>query len=320
MSPLVILSTFLASGVEWVEAFTIVLAVGLFSGWRPALTGTAIAAVVLAAIVIVLGAAVRSFPVADAQVVVGIFLLLFGLRWLHKAILRAAGLKAMHDEAEEFEAVQAKLSTREHWVAVTTAFNGVLLEGVEVVLIVIALGGVGHRVGAVVGAVVALAAVLVLGIALRAPLTSVPENLMKASVGVMLSAFGTFFVGEGIGVEWWHSDLSILLLVALYAALFLVLSRMLRRPRGAASVPVPTPIRTVPVAKPIRAVVAVVGGARSLSRRSPRCLRLRRPRPCFVRRFLAARLDARLGGAVLVGGVVLALVIAVAESRRNASE
>jgi len=141
VSPLVVLSTFLASAVEWVEAFTIVLAVGLFRGWRPALAGAALAAVALAAIVVALGAAVNSFPVADAQVVVGVFLLLFGLRWLHKAILRAAGLKALHDEAAEFEETQRKLSTREHWVAVSTAFNGVLLEGVEVVLIVIALGG-----------------------------------------------------------------------------------------------------------------------------------------------------------------------------------
>ena len=196
------------------------LAVGLFRGWRPALAGTALAALVLAAIVIVLGTAVDSFPVADAQVVVGMFLLLFGLRWLHKAILRQAGLKAMHDEAEEFEATKRAISTREHWVALTTAFNGVLLEGVEVVLIVIALGGVGHRAGAVVGASAALLAVIVAGVALRAPLTRIPENLMKATVGVMLTSFGVFFVGEGIGVHWWHEDVSILLLVALFAALF----------------------------------------------------------------------------------------------------
>ena len=157
------------------------LAVGLFRGWRPALAGTALAALVLAAIVIVLGTAIDSFPVADAQIVVGMFLLLFGLRWLHKAILRQAGLKALHDEAEEFEATKQALSTREHWVAVTTAFNGVLLEGVEVVLIVIALGGVGHRAGAVVGASAALLAVIVAGVALRAPLTRIPENLMKAT-------------------------------------------------------------------------------------------------------------------------------------------
>jgi len=242
VSPLVVLSTFLASAVEWVEAFTIVLAVGLFRGWRPALAGAALAAVALAAIVVALGAAVNSFPVADAQVVVGVFLLLFGLRWLHKAILRAAGLKALHDEAAEFVATQRRLSTREHWVAVSTAFNGVLLEGVEVVLIVIALGGVGHRVGAAVGAVAALTAVLALGVVLRAPLTRVPENLMKASVGVMLSAFGTFFAGEGIGVRWWHADVSILLLVALYATLFLVFAQLLKRPVG---VPVPGVVRAV---------------------------------------------------------------------------
>jgi Ca2+/H+ antiporter, TMEM165/GDT1 family len=177
-----------------VEALTIVLAVGLFRGWRPAFAGTALAALALIVIVVVLGTAVDSFPVEDAQVVVGMFLLLFGLRWLHKAILRQAGLKALHDEAEEFEATKEALSTREHWVAVTTAFNGVLLEGVEVVLIVIALGGVGHRAGAAVGATAALLAVIVAGIALRAPLTRIPENLMKASVGVMLTSFGIFFV------------------------------------------------------------------------------------------------------------------------------
>ena len=303
MSPLVVLSTFLASAVEWVEAFTIVLAVGLFRGWRAALAGTALAVVALAAIVVALGAAVDSFPVADAQVVVGVFLLLFGLRWLHKAILRAAGLKALHDEAEEFEATQRKLSTREHWVAVSTAFNGVLLEGVEVVLIVTALGGVGHRVGAAVGAVAALAAVLLLGVALRAPLTRVPENLMKASVGVMLSAFGTFFAGEGIGVRWWHSDVSILLLVALYAALFVALAQLLKRPVG---VPVPGALRAVVVE-----IWGLVVGAGSLA--------LAAIAAVLGAALLAARLSDARGWAalVLVAGVVLALVIAVAESRRD---
>ncbi len=305
MSPLVILSTFLASGVEWVEAFTIVLAVGLYRGWRAALIGTAFAAAALAVIVIAVGAAVNSFPVADAQIVVGVFLLLFGLRWLHKAILRAAGLKALHDEAEEFEATQAKLSTREHWVAVSTAFNGVLLEGVEVVLIVIALGGVGHRVGATVGAIIALAAVIVLGVAVRAPLTRVPENLMKASVGVMLSSFGSFFVGEGIGVQWWHSDVSILLLVALYATLFVGFSQLLRRPVG---VPVPGVVRAV-----VTEIWGLVVGAGSLA--------LAAIAAVLGAALLAARLSDARGWAalVLVGGVVLALAIAVAESRKRSS-
>jgi uncharacterized membrane protein len=305
VSPLVILSTFLASAVEWVEAFTIVLAVGLYRGWRAALIGTAFAAAALAVIVIAVGAAVNSFPVADAQIVVGVFLLLFGLRWLHKAILRAAGLKALHDEAEEFEATQAKLSTREHWVAVSTAFNGVLLEGVEVVLIVIALGGVGHRVGATVGAIIALAAVIVLGVAVRAPLTRVPENLMKASVGVMLSSFGSFFVGEGIGVQWWHSDVSILLLVALYATLFVGFSQLLRRPVG---VPVPGVVRAV-----VTEIWGLVVGAGSLA--------LAAIAAVLGAALLAARLSDARGWAalVLVGGVVPALAIAVAESRKRSS-
>jgi uncharacterized membrane protein len=304
VSPLVVLSTFLASGVEWVEAFTIVLAVGLFRGWRAAFTGAALAAAALVVIVIALGAAINSFPIADAQVVVGVFLLLFGLRWLHKAILRAAGLKALHDEAEEFEATQRKLSAREHWVAVSTAFNGVLLEGVEVVLIVIALGGVGHRLGAAAGAVAALLAVLVLGLALRAPLTRVPENLMKASVGVMLSAFGTFFAGEGIGVRWWHSDVSIVLLVALYAALFVAFSQLLKRP---VRVLVPGALRAVATE-----IWGLVVGAGSLA--------LAAIAAVLGAALLAARLSDARGWAalVLVGGVVLALVIAVAESRRDA--
>jgi uncharacterized membrane protein len=303
VSPLVVISTFLASGVEWVEAFTIVLAVGLFRGWRPALIGTGLAALVLAVVVFALGTAVNSFPVADAQIVVGVFLLLFGLRWLHKAILRQAGLKAQHDEAEEFEATQRALTGREHWAAVTTAFNGVLLEGVEVVLIVIALGGVGHRVGAAVGAIAALAAVIALGVVLRAPLTRIPENLMKASVGVMLTSFGVFFAGEGIGVNWWHADVSILLLVALFAALFVILTWVSRQPR---TVPVPRLVGAVVTeiwglvvgagTLALAAIAAVLGGA-----------------------LLAARVpDARGWAALLlVGGVVGALLAAVAESRRQ---
>ncbi len=280
------------------------LAVGLFSGWRPALAGTALAGGVLAVVVVALGTAIDSFPVADAQVVVGVFLLLFGLRWLHKAILRQAGLKAQHDEAEEFEATQRALSTREHWVALTTAFNGVLLEGVEVVLIVIALGGVGHRVGAAVGAGAALTAVVLLGVVLRAPLTRIPENLMKASVGVMLTSFGVFFAGEGIGVHWWHEDAILLVLVALFAFLFVACSRLIARPRR---VPVPALVRAVAAelwglvvgagSLALAAVAAVLGGA-----------------------LLAARVDDARGWAavVLVAGVVVALVATVAGSRRAA--
>jgi uncharacterized membrane protein len=278
-----------------------VLAVGLFSGWRPALAGTGLAAGVLAVIVVALGTAIDSFPVADAQVVVGVFLLLFGLRWLHKAILRQAGLKAQHDEAEEFEATQRALSSREHWVALTTAFNGVLLEGVEVVLIVIALGGVGHRVGAAVGAGAALVAVIALGVVLRAPLTRIPENLMKATVGVMLTSFGVFFAGEGIGVHWWHADVSLLPLIAIFALLFVACSQLLAHPRR---LPIPSLVRAIAAelwglvvgagSLALAAVAAVLGGA-----------------------LLAARANDARGWAavVLVVGVVLALVVTVAGSR-----
>jgi uncharacterized membrane protein len=294
-------SAFLASGVEWVEAFTIVLAVGLFSGWRPALEGTGAAAVALAAIVVGLGAAVQSFPVGVAQVVVGVFLLLFGLRWLHKAILRAAGQKALHDEAEEFEETRAAVTGRERRAAVGTAFSGVLLEGVEVILIVIALGGVGHRLGAVVGAAAALLAVIALGLALRAPLTRVPENLMKATVGVMLTSFGAFFAGEGIGVRWWHSDVSILLLVALFASLAVASSWVLRR---GVRVAVPGPVAAV-----VAEVWGLVVGAGALA--------LAAVAAVLGAAVLAVRVpDARGWAAVLlVGGLAVALLGAAWRSR-----
>jgi uncharacterized membrane protein len=211
-----------------VEAFTIVLAVGMFRGWRPALAGTALAAVALLLVVLVLGSAVDAFPLRAAQVVLGVFLLLFGLRWLWKAILRQAGRKALHDEAREFEETRRALSSREHWLALTTAFNGVLLEGVEVVLIVVALGGVGHRAGAALGAGAALVAVIALGVALRAPLTRIPENLMKASVGIGLSSLGVFFAGEGAGIDWWEGNASLLVIVAVFTSVFVGGSRLLR--------------------------------------------------------------------------------------------
>jgi Ca2+/H+ antiporter, TMEM165/GDT1 family len=308
MSPLVVFSAFLASGVEWVEAFTIVLAVGLFRGWRPALVGTGLAAVALAAIVVGLGAAVTSFPVGVAEVVVGVFLLLFGLRWLHKAILRAGGLKALSDEAEKFDATREALSSRDLWLAVGTAFNGVLLEGLEVVLIVVALGGVGHRLGASVGAAAALVAVILLGVVLRAPLTRVPENLLKMVVGVMLTSFGTFFTGEGIGVHWWHDDLSLLALVVGYALLAFALVSWLRAGRQVA-LPDAPPVRLA------RAVVAevwglVVGGG---------SLALAALAAVLGAALFAARVDSGRGWAavLLVAAIVGAVLLAVAESARS---
>jgi Ca2+/H+ antiporter, TMEM165/GDT1 family len=236
MSWLVFVSTFLAASVEWVEAFTIVLAVGMFKDWKSAWAGACAAAGLLLIAIAVFGTTVGSFPIGAAQTVVGIFLLLFGLRWLHKAVLRSAGLKAKHNEAEEFEETREKLLRAQttdgsiDWVGATTAFNGVLLEGLEVIFIVIALGGLKSTISATIGAAVALAAVLVAGVILRAPLTRVPENAMKYVVGLMLAAFGTFFTGEGIGVTWWHADVSILLLIAWYGIASLTCVQLLRKP------------------------------------------------------------------------------------------
>jgi uncharacterized membrane protein len=231
VNPLVVISTFLASGVEWVEALTIVLAVAVVRGWRPALTGAGAAAVALLAIVAVFGAAISVVPIEWAQGVIGVLLLAFGVRWLRKAVLRASGRKALHDEEEEFEETAAALrASREQRAAIATAFSGVLLEGVEVVFIVVALGGVGHTVPAAVGALAALALVAVVGAAARRPLTRVPENALKFAVGVMLTSFGIFFLGEAFDVPWWHSDLSLILIVAALAATSLGLARALRTP------------------------------------------------------------------------------------------
>jgi uncharacterized membrane protein len=228
VSPLVVVSTFLASGVEWVEALTIVLAVAVVRGWRPALTGAGGAAVALLAIVAVFGTAVSVVPIAWAQGVIGALLLVFGLRWLRKAILRASGRKALHDEAKAFAETRAEITGGERREAVVTAFTGVLLEGIEVVFIVVALGGVGNTAAASAGALGALALVVVAGAAARRPLTRVPENAMKFSVGVMLTSFGVFFVGESVDVPWWHSDLSLLLIVGGLALASLALARTLR--------------------------------------------------------------------------------------------
>ncbi len=238
MNLLVVVATLLAAGVEWVEALTIVLAVGLFKGWRSALAGTAMAIVALVLLVGVFGVAVSAYiSIAMARTIVGFFLLVFGLRWLSKSVMRFAGLEATRDEAEEFEKERRYLEQhheRTLWdldrAGVTTSFTGVFLEGLEVVFIVIALGGLNSLPAAVTGAGIGLAAVVVAGIVLRHPLTRVPENLMKYVVGVMLTAFGTFFAGEGVGIDWWRDDLVLLPLLAIYVVVSVALITYLRRP------------------------------------------------------------------------------------------
>ncbi len=215
-------AAFLASLVECVEALTVVLAVGVTRGWRGALAGSGVALAVLLILVAALGPALTRIPIDWVQLTVGLLLLLFGLRWLRKAVLRAAGLLPLHDEEAAFATETDRLrrgGVASTWdgVAVATAFKIVMLEGVEVVFIVVAIGASGGALGpASGGAVAALLLVVLLGLVLHRPLSAVPENSLKFVVGVLLSAFGTFWVGEGIGVDWPGADWSLLLLAAAY--------------------------------------------------------------------------------------------------------
>jgi uncharacterized membrane protein len=219
-------AAFLASLVEVVEAFTIVLAVATLRGWRPAATGTAVALGLLAGLVLLLGPLLGSIPLARLQLTIGVLLLLFGMGWLRKASLRAAGVIPLHDEEATFAAETARLGTAQprerrslQWVAGITALKAVLLEGLEVVFIVIAVGaGRGLLLPASLGALAACAVVLAVGVAIHRPLSRVPENSLKFGVGVMLSAFGVFWTGEGLGIAWPGQDLALLLFAALFLA------------------------------------------------------------------------------------------------------
>ncbi|HXJ47745.1 MAG TPA: hypothetical protein VNF91_01135 [Candidatus Acidoferrum sp.] len=231
-SLLVALATFLAAGVEWVEALTIVLAVGLVKSWRTAILATIAALGVLLALIVIFNFTITAYvSISLARTAVGVALLLFGLGWLYKAILRSAGLKAQRNEAEEYD--QARDEVMTHGRAFGTAFGGVFLEGLEVVFIVVALGGLNSLPAAAAGAIAALLVVVASGLVLRHPLTRVPENLVKYAVGVMLTSFGTFFAGEGLGVNWWNGDWTLLALIAGYAlASFLFVRLLVWRPAG----------------------------------------------------------------------------------------
>ena len=230
-----VVAAFLASLVECVEALTVVLAVGSVRGWRSALQGAAAALAVLAAIVLALGPALTRIPLHVIQVAIGALVLMFGLRWLRKAILRSAGLIPLHDEAAAFAknaaAMRAAKGVR-GWdrIAFAAAFHITMLEGTEVVFIVVALGagGTGLLVPAGLGAVAALVFIVALGLVLHRPLARVPENTLKFIVGVLLSAFGTFWVGEGAGFAWPGSDLAIPFLMAAYLAIALSLVPLCR--------------------------------------------------------------------------------------------
>ena len=242
------IAVFLACAVEAVEATTIVLAAGTTRDWRSATTGLLAALAVLAVITAVLGPAVTALPLQALRLFVGALLLIFGLQVLRKAILRASGHKALHDEQEIYRA-QVSIASAEpvHRAGLvpdlygfTLSFKGVLLEGLEVVFIALTFGGNAHQIPlAALAAVGAVLVVAVGGLALRAPLARVPENTMKFVVGVMLTAFGTFWGAEGAGARWPGTDAALLVLVpgiALFALALVVLLR--RTPATAATHPI----------------------------------------------------------------------------------
>jgi len=232
-------AVFLACAVEAVEATTIVLAAGTAREWRSTLIGVGAGVLLLAVVVAALGPAVSAIPLHFLRLVVGGLLLVFGLQWLRKAILRASGHKALHDEeaiyAEELAAARAAEARRvgyvDDWYAFTLSFKGVVLEGLEVVFIALTFGSNQHDIPlAAVAAVAAVLVVSAVGAAVRAPLARVPENTMKFAVGVMLASFGTFWGAEGAGARWPGSDAALLVLVPAYALFGIALSVALRRP------------------------------------------------------------------------------------------
>ncbi len=233
------LTSFLAAVVEAVEVLTVILAVGSVRGWTGALSGTATAIAVLLALVALLGRALTRVPLQTLQMVVGALLLLFGLRWLRKAILRSAGRIPLHDEKAAFAknvACMQGQATIQGWdrVAFAAAFQIVMLEGTEVVFIVIGVsaGGLGLLLPASLGAIAALLLVSALGVVLHRPLARVPENTLKFAVGILLSAFGTFWVGEGMGLGWPGEDWSILAVAAGYLVIALSLIALCRSEQG----------------------------------------------------------------------------------------
>ena len=234
------LAAFLASAVEMVEALTIVLAVGVTRGWRSTLVGVGAAGLVLAAVVAALGPALTLIPINALRLVVGGLLLVFGMQWLRKAILRASGFVALHDEEVAYarERDEARRAGEEKragmdWYSFTLSFKGVFLEGLEVAFIVISFGADGHN-GVTIAAAAAGAALVIVavtGALARAPLSRVPENTLKFAVGLLLTSFGTFWGAEGAGVSWPGGDAAILGILGFLAAVALGSVRVLRRRR-----------------------------------------------------------------------------------------
>jgi uncharacterized membrane protein len=237
-------AVFLACVVEAVEALTIVLAAGMGRDWRSTITGVAVGLAVLGAIVAALGPALAAVPLGGLRLVVGGLLLIFGLQWLRKAVLRASGLKALHDETELFRTVRAAAQAAPNrrrglitdWYSFTLSFKGVLLEGLEVAFIALTFGSNQHNVPlAALAAGCAVVLVAGAGFAVRAPLAGVPENTMKFVVGIMLTAFGIFWGAEGAGARWPGSDAALIVLIPAVALFALALVALLRRTAPAAT-------------------------------------------------------------------------------------
>jgi uncharacterized membrane protein len=230
-------AAFLASLVEAVEAVTIVLAVGTVRGWRSAGTGAFAGLAALALLTLTLGPLLDRVPLRPLQLVIGVLLLLFGMRWLRKAILRAVHIIPLHDEQIIFERESALLGDSAHRparldrLAALASFKAVLLEGLEVVFIVLAVGA-GHGLlgAASLGAMAACSLVVAVGWAVRRPLARLPENTLKFAVGTLLSAFGVFWTGKGLGVPWPGADFAIVGIAALFLLVALAIIEFVRRP------------------------------------------------------------------------------------------
>jgi uncharacterized membrane protein len=232
------IAVFLACTVEAVEALTIILAAGTARDWRSAITGVVAAVLTLTVVVAALGPAVSAIPLQGLRLFVGGLLLIFGLQWLRKAILRASGHKALHDETLAYQSTVADAERADRqrrgivtdWYAFTLSFKGVLLEGLEVAFIALTFGGNQHDIPlAALAAVTAVLVVAVAGFAIRAPLARVPENSMKFVVGVMLTAFGVFWGAEGAGAHWPGEDAALLVLIPAVALYALALVAVFRR-------------------------------------------------------------------------------------------
>jgi uncharacterized membrane protein len=232
---LLALTVFVATAVEMVEALTIVLAVGVSRGWRPALQGAALAGAILASLVALFGTALAKVPLDPLRLVVGLALLVFGLQWLRKAVARAAGRRPRRDESAVFDRLVRRLTgsrpgQRLDAIAFAAAFKGVFLEGLEAAIIAITFGATaGQLPTALISAGAAVAFVALLGAVVHRPLTRVPENLLKLGVGVLLSSFGTFWAVEGLGIEWPGSEFAVLYVGAAYSAAVLLIVWLLGR-------------------------------------------------------------------------------------------